>query len=89
LATGQRCGWSRRPRDVAELAEYRRYHALAVLPAQSEGTPLVTRFPCGDRPLTRAAQHHTVKAIFRGAADRLLELGGEAVIRDPAVWRSQ
>ena len=56
---------------MVELGRYRRERGLSTLPSRHVHTPLVLPLDRSMKPLTRAALHTIVKAIFAGAADRL------------------
>ncbi|MFL9858623.1 tyrosine-type recombinase/integrase [Paraburkholderia madseniana] len=56
---------------MVELGRYRRERGLSALPSRDEDTPLVLPLGKSMKPLTRAALHTIVKAIFAGAAGRL------------------
>ncbi|MBN3787910.1 tyrosine-type recombinase/integrase [Burkholderia sp. Ac-20353] len=60
---------------MAELARYRHAHRLPALPDAGDDTPLVLPVGHARKPLTRAALHTIVKAVFRQAAERLRAQG--------------
>ncbi|RQS64364.1 integrase [Burkholderia sp. Bp8963] len=60
---------------MAELARYRHAHRMPALPDAGEDTPLVLPVGHARKPLTRAALHTIVKAVFRQAAERLRAQG--------------
>lgn len=82
---------------MTELSRYRRSLGMTALPSPHEDTPLVLPIgktagsTAGDprganaddtaRPLTRAALHTIVKAVFAHAAKRLRDRGGEYAAR--------
>jgi integrase/recombinase XerD len=62
---------------MVELGRYRRERGLPVLPAPHEDAPLVLPLGKSMKPLTRAALHTIVKAIFTGTAEKLRRSGDD------------
>lgn len=66
---------------IVEIARYRRELGLYQTPQEGDPTPLLLPIGGKQRHLTRSSVHEIIKMVFKRAASRLEDKGGEAVAK--------